>query len=163
MTTLAPKPGFDWSRLTWGRPDSPPSALCSYCSAVIPENSVPLIMTDDSGYTVRFCDACMETSFGPRLSAGSRRGDREEVMSAETEGPRISFSDSAPVAIVKMGKLVELAFKALVDAESTMVATRDVIPNEATRMIVDESLRITHEALIAILQSAPRRGGSDEP
>lgn len=150
MTTLAPKPGFDWSRLTWGRPDSPPSALCSYCSAVIPENSVPLIMTDDSGYTVRFCDACMEI-------------DREEVMSAETEGPRISFSDSAPVVIVKMGKLVELAFKALVDAESTMVATRDVIPNEATRMIVDESLRITHEALIAILQSAPRRGGSDEP
>ncbi|MFZ1109888.1 MAG: hypothetical protein WAN43_16255 [Rhodomicrobium sp.] len=64
MTTLSPKPGFDWTRLTWGRPDSPPSALCSYCSAVIPEDSVPLIMWDKKGRSIRFCDACMETWWG---------------------------------------------------------------------------------------------------
>jgi hypothetical protein len=65
MSTLSPKPGFDWSRVTWGRPDSVPSVLCSYCSAVIPEESVPLITWDrESGLTARFCDACMETWWG---------------------------------------------------------------------------------------------------
>jgi hypothetical protein len=64
LTALAPKPGFDWSRVTWGRPDSPPSVLCSYCSASLPGDSVPLILTTGQGYAARFCDACAETWFG---------------------------------------------------------------------------------------------------
>jgi hypothetical protein len=64
MNPFEPKPGFDWGRLTWGRPDSPPSALCSCCSAVIPESSVPLIVWAPSGAAARFCDACMQTWWG---------------------------------------------------------------------------------------------------
>lgn len=63
-TKLKPKRGFDWKKLTWGRPDSPPSALCSYCSAVIPEDSVPLIMWNTEGASVRFCDKCMKDHWG---------------------------------------------------------------------------------------------------
>jgi hypothetical protein len=62
--TLKPKKAFDWNRLTWGRPDSVPSKLCSYCSAVIPEDDVPLIMSNAEGWTVRFCDKCMEDIWG---------------------------------------------------------------------------------------------------
>jgi hypothetical protein len=54
---------FNWNRLTWGRPDSVPSALCSYCSAAIPEDSVPLILWNDEGWTVRFCEKCEEFAF----------------------------------------------------------------------------------------------------
>jgi hypothetical protein len=64
MTTLAPKPGFDWSRLTWGRPDSPPSVLCSYCSAALREDDVPLTMWNKAGGSVRFCERCMQTWWG---------------------------------------------------------------------------------------------------
>ena len=62
--SLKPKKGFDWNKLTWGRPDSPPSVLCSYCSASIPEDHVPLIMSNAEGWTVRFCDKCMEDIWG---------------------------------------------------------------------------------------------------
>jgi len=64
MTTFAPKPDFDWSRLTWGRPDSPPTVLCSYCSASLTEEEVPLILTNKDGWTVRFCDACVNRWWG---------------------------------------------------------------------------------------------------
>jgi hypothetical protein len=63
VTTIRAIAGFDWKKLTWGRPDSPPSVLCSYCSAVIPEDSVPLIMSNSEGWTVRFCDKCAEFAF----------------------------------------------------------------------------------------------------
>ena len=61
---LEPKPGFDWDRVTWGRPDSPRSALCSYCSAVIREDEVPLIMWKGDGHAAQFCDACMKQWWG---------------------------------------------------------------------------------------------------
>ena len=61
---IKPRPGFDASRINWGRPDSPPSALCSYCSAVIPDDDVPLIMWNQASYAARFCEACMVTWFG---------------------------------------------------------------------------------------------------
>ena len=61
---LKPKVALDWNRLTWGRPDSVPSALCSYCSAVIPEDDVPLILSNAEGWTVRFCDKCMKEIWG---------------------------------------------------------------------------------------------------
>ena len=61
-----PKPDFDWTKLTWGRPDSLPTVLCSYCSAVLPEESVPLILSNAEGWTVRFCDPCMIQWWGFR-------------------------------------------------------------------------------------------------
>lgn len=64
VATLSPKLDFDWKRVTWGRPDSPPSALCSYCSAVIPEDDVPLIVWSEKGYCARFCETCMQTEWG---------------------------------------------------------------------------------------------------
>ena len=62
--TLRPKPGFDWGRVTWGRPDSQVSALCSYCSAGIGEDDVPLRMWADDGRAAQFCDACQEKWWG---------------------------------------------------------------------------------------------------
>lgn len=61
---IKPREGFDWRKINWGRPDSPPSALCSYCSAVIPEADVPLIMWNQGSYSARFCEACMVRWFG---------------------------------------------------------------------------------------------------
>lgn len=64
MAALAPKTGFDWNHVSWGRPDSPRSALCSYCSAGIGDDSVPLILWSESGHAAQFCDACMVRWFG---------------------------------------------------------------------------------------------------
>ena len=61
---LEPKPGFDWSHVTWGRPDSPRSALCSYCSAAIQEKSVPLIMWNAESYAAQFCAVCQQRWWG---------------------------------------------------------------------------------------------------
>jgi hypothetical protein len=59
-----PKEGFDWDRVTWGRPDSPRSALCSYCSAVIRDGEVPLMMWKPDGHACQFCDSCMKHWWG---------------------------------------------------------------------------------------------------
>jgi len=64
VVSLKPKIALDWGKLTWGRPDSPPSVLCSYCSAVIPEDDVPLILSNAEGWTVRFCEKCMKDVWG---------------------------------------------------------------------------------------------------
>jgi hypothetical protein len=61
---LEPKPGFDWARVTWGRPDSTPSVLCSYCSAAIGDDDIPLMMWNSDGYAVKFCERCQETWWG---------------------------------------------------------------------------------------------------
>jgi hypothetical protein len=69
---LEPKPGFDWAKVTWGRPDSLPSVLCSYCSASLgglgdrcgDDDAVPLIMWDKRGYTARFCTKCQKEWWG---------------------------------------------------------------------------------------------------
>ena len=66
---LEPKPGFDWGKVTWGRPDSVVSPLCSYCSAVLPNDSVPLIMWLGEGYAAQFCDACQEKWWGMKSYA----------------------------------------------------------------------------------------------
>jgi hypothetical protein len=69
---IKPRPGFDWRRVTWGRPDSVRSALCSYCSAAIGEGEVPLIMWNQESYAAQFCEACMVRWFGfePRADGG---------------------------------------------------------------------------------------------
>jgi hypothetical protein len=61
---LKPKGGFDWSKVTWGRPDSPVSVLCSYCSASIGEDAVPLIMWTPEHYAAQFCEKCQRKWFG---------------------------------------------------------------------------------------------------
>jgi hypothetical protein len=62
---LEPKAGFDWDRVTWGRPDSPVSALCSYCSASIDEDDVPLRMwAYKAGHAAQFCRQCQRRWWG---------------------------------------------------------------------------------------------------
>ena len=61
---LKPKDGFDWKKVTWGRPDSVPTVLCSYCSAALPENSAPLILSNAEGWTARFCEECQRRWWG---------------------------------------------------------------------------------------------------
>ncbi len=61
---MQPREGFDWAKVTWGRPDSPRSVLCSYCSAVIGADEVPLILWQADGKAAQFCDKCMATWWG---------------------------------------------------------------------------------------------------
>lgn len=69
---ITPKEGFDWQRITWGRPDSPLSVLCSYCSASIGDEDVPLRIWNDKGFAAQFCDTCQEKCFGFELGIGSK-------------------------------------------------------------------------------------------
>ena len=62
--TLEPKAGFDWGKVTWGRQDSPPTVLCSYCSASIPDDDVPLILWTHRSHAARFCKRCRKTWWG---------------------------------------------------------------------------------------------------
>lgn len=66
MTTLAPKPGFDWNKVAWSKPDSVRSSLCSMidCLAIIPEDTVPLMMWSEDGHAAQWCDKCMEKWWG---------------------------------------------------------------------------------------------------
>lgn len=64
MTSIAPLPGFDWSRLKWGAPDAPQSDNCSYCAAEIPDGSVPLILWRADGSAIQFCAACQKRWWG---------------------------------------------------------------------------------------------------
>jgi hypothetical protein len=59
--TLRMREGFDWQRVAWGRPDSPPRLLCSYCHARLAEDEVPLIIWADDGRGMQLCDQCVET------------------------------------------------------------------------------------------------------
>lgn len=61
---LKPKPGFNPEKLTWGRPDSPVSVLCSYCSASIGEDEIPLRLWNDKGFAIQFCARCMKEWWG---------------------------------------------------------------------------------------------------
>jgi hypothetical protein len=62
--TMQPRKGFDWNHVSWGKPDSPRSALCSYCSAGIGEDDVPLILSSNNGHVAQFCDDCMRKWWG---------------------------------------------------------------------------------------------------
>lgn len=52
------RPGFDWGHVTWGRPDSIRTAICSYCHGGLPE--VPLMLWRADGSAAAFCDKCVE-------------------------------------------------------------------------------------------------------
>jgi hypothetical protein len=62
MTHIVPKPGFDWNKVAWGRPDSPPRRLCAYCAGPLPE--APLMVWKSDGSGASFCDRCTERWFG---------------------------------------------------------------------------------------------------
>jgi hypothetical protein len=52
--------GFDWRRVAWGRPDSPPRPFCGYCHAHISDDDVPLMLWKPDGSGVQLCDECVE-------------------------------------------------------------------------------------------------------
>jgi hypothetical protein len=56
---LKPRDGFDWKHVTWGKPDSQPTAICSYCSGGLPP--VPLMLFTHDGHCAQFCDKCVKT------------------------------------------------------------------------------------------------------
>jgi hypothetical protein len=50
--------GFDWRKVTWGRPDSVSTAICSYCHGALPE--APLMLWRQDGSAMQLCDDCVE-------------------------------------------------------------------------------------------------------
>jgi hypothetical protein len=74
---VQPRPGFDWSRVTWGRPDSVVSAVCSYCSASISEGDMPLRLWQADGHAAQFCDRCQRRWFGLQTFAPDGFDDRD--------------------------------------------------------------------------------------
>lgn len=64
MKVLQPKPGFQWHRLVWSRPDVARPALCSYCFAGIGEDDVPLMLWAEDGACAQFCDECQQQWWG---------------------------------------------------------------------------------------------------
>jgi hypothetical protein len=62
MTTLRLKPEVA-RKLVWSHPDSRIAPFCSVCQQHIPEDSGPLMMWDDQGACVQFCDSCGEIAF----------------------------------------------------------------------------------------------------
>jgi uncharacterized protein with PIN domain len=74
MSTLKPKPGFDWSRVNWGGPDQRRTDRCSYCDKLFPdpydddvEDFVPLIMWNKDGWAAEFCEDCQREWWGLRV------------------------------------------------------------------------------------------------
>lgn len=64
---LMPKPGFEWARVNWGRPDAIVSILCSYCSASFRDDEVPLMMWTNDGHAAKFCERCQKQWWGLAL------------------------------------------------------------------------------------------------
>lgn len=59
---LKPNQHFDWGRVLWDPPDEPSEGNCSYCSARISEDAVPLRLWNEEGWGAQFCDTC-ETEY----------------------------------------------------------------------------------------------------
>lgn len=49
--------------LTWSHPDSNIVPFCSVCFEHIPDDEVPLMMWNDKGACVMFCNQCTKTAF----------------------------------------------------------------------------------------------------
>lgn len=67
---IAPKPGFDWSKVTWSAPDGCVPVTCCYCGANVDfdddldDHAVPLMLWQESGACIKFCDDCMREWWG---------------------------------------------------------------------------------------------------
>lgn len=68
---IKPKPGFDWTRVTWGGPYDRVTETCSYCGKTFPDDDadeendyIPLRLWNDEGYACAFCDDCQRTWWG---------------------------------------------------------------------------------------------------
>jgi hypothetical protein len=57
------KRNFDMRRLTWSRHDSTIAPFCSICFAHMTDDDVHLMMWNDAGDCVQFCDKCAEKYF----------------------------------------------------------------------------------------------------
>ena len=68
MAAIKPKPGFEWSRVTWSAPEGRIPPLCSYCFAPIAEGDVPLMLWKQNGAMAQFCERCGERWFGLEIS-----------------------------------------------------------------------------------------------
>ena len=68
MITLAPKAGFDWLKVKWGKPDARRTNNCSYCGARFPDDDddgfVPLILWSKRGDCAEFCEECQRKWWG---------------------------------------------------------------------------------------------------
>lgn len=73
MTTLKPKPGFDWSLVNWGGPEQRRTDRCSYCDKPFPDEDdeeaddadfVPLVMWNKDGWCAEFCHDCQRKWWG---------------------------------------------------------------------------------------------------
>jgi hypothetical protein len=64
VTTLSPRPGFNWTAVSWGGPDEPRTDKCSYCDAPLSEDEVPLILWNNDGWAAEFCEACQRKWWG---------------------------------------------------------------------------------------------------
>lgn len=51
--------GFDWRKVAWGKSESPPRALCSYCHGALPD--APFMLWRNDGSAMQLCDGCTET------------------------------------------------------------------------------------------------------
>jgi hypothetical protein len=64
---LAPKAGFDWSKVKWGGPDDRRTTICSYCGAPFSEeddSDVPLTLWTKAGDCAEFCEECQRQWWG---------------------------------------------------------------------------------------------------
>jgi hypothetical protein len=59
-----PKAGFRWRKVIWGPPDAVVSVLCSYCSAVMRDEEVPLMLFQNDGSCAKFCEDCQRRWWG---------------------------------------------------------------------------------------------------
>lgn len=83
MTTLDPRPGFNWQMVAWGAPDQQRTEHCSYCGDKFPTEDedpefAPLILFADNGWCAEFCDHCQTTWWGLQ-SFPERRQPRKEA------------------------------------------------------------------------------------
>lgn len=62
--TMTPAPGFDPLLVSWGAPDQPRTTTCSYCSEPLPEDGVPLILWNSTGWCAEFCESCQQKWWG---------------------------------------------------------------------------------------------------
>jgi hypothetical protein len=53
-----PKPGFDWSLVSWYPVDQPRPKACSYCGEPLRDGDLPLLIRSSNGHLAEFCAQC---------------------------------------------------------------------------------------------------------